>query len=158
VAELGSPPAGSIRSIRLTTPASSLAPLIHRRPNTGLEGKFSLQYGIAAALLDGQPGLESFSDGAVARSEAVRLGELVDLDATDGGDQLLAGEVEVAVTLADGSVLRARLALPPGAPARPPTDAELRTKLELCAGAEAETIEGLTWETAAGYVHRRFMA
>lgn len=158
VAELGSPPVGAIRSIRVTTPASSLAPLIHRRPRSGLEGKFSLEYGVAAALLDGQPGLESFSDGAVARNEAVRLGELVEVAATGGGEQLLAGEIEIEVTLKDGSVLRAGLELPPGAPARPPTDEELRTKLELCAGGEAETIAALTWETAAAYAHERFMA
>ncbi len=51
------------------TPASSLAPLIHHSPTTGLEGKFSLEYGIAAALLDGRPGFDSFTDDAVARAE-----------------------------------------------------------------------------------------
>jgi len=158
VAELGSPSPGSIRSIRVTTPASSLAPLIHRRPATGLEGKFSLEYGIAAALLDGRPGLGSFSDAAVVRAEAVRLGEMVEVIATDGGEQLLAGEIEIELTLEDGSVLRAELELPPGAPGRPPSDEELRTKLELCAGGEAETIAALTWDTAAGYAHDRFMA
>jgi 2-methylcitrate dehydratase PrpD len=158
VAELGSPPVASIRAIQVTTPASSLAPLVHRRPGTGLEAKFSLEYGIAAALLDGQPGLDSFSDGAVTRAEAVRLGELVEVVATDGGEQLLAGEIEIAVTLEDGSELRAGLELPPGAPGRPPTEEELRTKLELCAGGEAEAIAALTWETAAGYAHDRFMA
>ncbi len=55
-------------------------------------------------------------------------------------------------------MLRAELELPPGAPARPPTEAEMRTKLELCAGGEAEAIAALTWETAAGYAHERFMA
>ena len=38
------------------TPGASLAPLIHHSPATGLEGKFSLEYGIAAALLDGHRG------------------------------------------------------------------------------------------------------
>jgi len=159
VAELDSrPPAVRIRSIRVSTPASSLAPLIHRRPRTGLEGKFSLEYGIAATLLDGRPGLDSFSDEAVRRPDAVRLGEAVETVATAGGEDLLAGEVEIEVTLEDGERLSARLKLPPGAPDRPPTDEELRTKLELCAGGEAERIAALSWETAAGYAHDRFMA
>jgi hypothetical protein len=50
------------------------------------------------------------------------------------------------------------LQLPPGAPGRPPTDQELREKLELCAGEEAEAIAAVSWETAAGYMHDRFMA
>lgn len=152
------PAVDRVRSIRVTTPASSLAPLIHSRPRSGLQGKFSLEYGIAAALIDGQPGLGSFTDDAVRRPDAVRLGELVEVVATDGGSNLLAGEVELEVTLEDGSVARGELRLPPGAPGRPPTEDELGTKLELCAGAEAERIAALSWETAASYAHERFMA
>ena len=143
---------GDVRRIAVMTPACSLAPLIHHEPATGLEGKFSLEYGIAAALLDGRPGLESFTDRAVARPEAARLAEMVDVTAGTGGDHLLAGEVELAVELSDGTVARVGLALPPGAPDRPPTDDELRTKLELCAGAGADTLAGLSWETAAAYL------
>ena len=54
-------------------------PLIHHSPETGLEGKFSLEYGIAAALLDGDPGFDSFSDAAVRRPEAVRLARAVEV-------------------------------------------------------------------------------
>jgi len=148
----------AVRSIRVTTPASSLAPLIHSRPSTGLEGKFSLEYAIAAALLDGRPGLASFTDEAVGRPEAARLVELVETVPLQGGADLLAGEVEIEVTLSDGECLHARLELPPGAPGRPPTDEELRGKLELCAGGEADRIAALSWEAAAAYVHNRFMA
>jgi 2-methylcitrate dehydratase PrpD len=147
----------AVRSIRVTTPSSSLAPLIHSHPSTGLEGKFSLEYAIAAALLDGRPGLGSFTDEAVGRPEAVRLVELVETVPLQGGEELLAGEVEIELTLSDGESLRGRLALPPGAPGRPPTDDELRGKLELCAGGESDRIAALSWETAAGYVHNRFM-
>ncbi|HEY4826394.1 MAG TPA: MmgE/PrpD family protein [Solirubrobacteraceae bacterium] len=152
------PPADRVRSIRVTTPESSLAPLIHHHPSTGLEGKFSLEYGIAAALLDGRPGLDSFTDEAVKRSAAVRLGELVEAVGIEGGEDLLAGEVVLELTLEDGEGLQTRLERPPGAPERPATDEELRTKLELCAGGEAERIASLSWETAAGYAHDRFMA
>jgi hypothetical protein len=62
------------------------------------------------------------------------------------------------VTLEDGSVRGARLKLPPGAPGRPPTEVQLRSKLELCAGGEAGEIAALSWETAARYVHERLMA
>lgn len=141
-----------IRAIDVRTPAVSLAPLIHSRPQTGLEGKFSLQYGIAATLLDGRPGIESFSDEAVVRPEAVRLGEIVEVHPGEGGDHLLAGELELEVTLKDGSALRTTLGLPSGAPDRPPSDDELRTKLELCAGVQADTLAALSWESAAAYL------
>ena len=133
--------ADRVRRIVVRTPAASLAPLIHHSPQTGLEGKFSLEYGIAAALLDGSPGFDSFSDEAVLRPEAVRLGRMVEVTATDGGDHLLTGDVEIAI-----AGRRTSLALPPGAPGRPMTDDELSAKLELCgAGDLAE----LSWGSAA---------
>jgi 2-methylcitrate dehydratase PrpD len=44
-------------------------PLIHRDPHTGLEGKFSLEYNVAAALLDGKLTMETFTDAMVQRPE-----------------------------------------------------------------------------------------
>ena len=46
--------------------------LIHSRPTGGLEGKFSMQYCLAAEIIDGQIGLGSFSDEQVMRTEAQR--------------------------------------------------------------------------------------
>ena len=40
-------------------------PLIHDRPVTGLQGKFSLRHGVAAALLDEHPGFAAFTDAGV---------------------------------------------------------------------------------------------
>jgi 2-methylcitrate dehydratase PrpD len=150
VAELETPVATDrIRRIGVRTPAASLAPLIHHSPRTGLEGKFSLEYGIAAALLDGAPGFDSFADAGVRRPAAARLMRAVQIAATDGGDHLLTGEVEIEVELDDGAALRTALALPPGAPERPVTDAELRSKLELCGAGE---VAELSWESAARFL------
>lgn len=158
LASLGPLPAEQVRRVRVQTPSSSTAPLIHHRPATGLEGKFSLEYGIAATLLDGHPGFDSFDDDAVARPEATRLGEAVELSTTDGGDQLLAGQIEIEVTLKDGGAARTTLGLPPGAPDRPPSETELRKKLELCAGDEADALTALSWESAAGYLRSKLTA
>jgi 2-methylcitrate dehydratase PrpD len=142
----GRPAADRIRRISVRTPAASLAPLIHHSPQTGLEGKFSLEYGIAAALLDGSPGFDSFSDDAVRRPEAARLMKTVEVAATDGGAHLLTGEVEIELELENRERAHTRLALPPGAPERPMTNGELSAKLELCgAGDLAE----LSWGSAA---------
>ena len=41
--------------------------LIYKEPNTGLEGKFSMEYALGAALLDGRVTLASFTDDMVRR-------------------------------------------------------------------------------------------
>ncbi len=159
LAALDPAPAERVRRIQVRTPASSLTPLIHHAPRTGLEGKFSLEYGIAAALLDGPPGFDSFTDTAVRRPAAARLSAAVETTTTTGdSDHLLAGDVEIELTFEDGTNATATLALPPGAPERPVTDDELRSKLELCAGDESQALAAVSWETAAGYVRSRLTA
>ena len=63
----GGLPADEVQRIAVRTLAGTVTPLIHHRPETGLQGKFSLEYGLAAALLDGYPGRDSFTDAAVRR-------------------------------------------------------------------------------------------
>jgi 2-methylcitrate dehydratase PrpD len=140
--------------IAVRTPRDALAPLIHHRPRTGLEGKFSLEYGIVAALIDGPPGIESFSDRAVCRPQAQRLIGLVEVQADEGGEGLDSGELEIAVELAGGELRRASVAVAPGAPQRPPNDAELRRKLRVCAGARADELGMLDWESAPAFISR----
>ncbi len=142
-----------VEAVRVTTPTGSLKPLIHSRPTTGLQGKFSLEYGIAATLLDRRPDLNSFTDEAVQREQAQALMARVEVNATDGGDGLLDGEVQIEVALNTGETQTTSLQLPPGAPGRPPTDEEIHAKLEACAGPEAAPdIAALTWQTAPAFV------
>ena len=153
VGELGGGVAADqVRRIVVRTPASALAPLIHHRPRTGLEGKFSLEYGIAAAILDRQPGLQSFGDEAVGRAEAVRLTRLVELDAAPGGVGLLDGQCRVEIELASGDALSTTLETPPGAPDHPPSQEELASKLRACAGYAAGQLRQLSWDSAADYL------
>ena len=63
----------AVRRIVLRTPEATVVPLIHHRPRDGLQGKFSLEYAAAAALLDTYPGFASFTDDAVRRDAARRL-------------------------------------------------------------------------------------
>ena len=109
-----------VRRIVVRTPEATVAPLIHHRPDTGLQGKFSLEYAAAAALLDGYPGFASFTDEAVRRPEARRLAGLVETTLEPGGSGLLDGELFAEVHTGDG-VRRTSLRFPPGAPQRPPT-------------------------------------
>jgi 2-methylcitrate dehydratase PrpD len=134
-----------VRAVEVAAPASAFVPLIHPRPATGLEGKFSLEYGIAATLLDGPPGLGSFTDDAVARREAAALLARVRASETAAGDGLLDGELEVTVALTDGTSVRSAVSHPPGLP---PTKDELRRKAEDCAGPLAEAVLDAGWDSA----------
>ena len=82
------------------------------------------------------------------RPEATALIELVEVDLTDCGDQLLSGEVEVEVHTADG-VRRGTLAYPPGSPQNPATGEDLRLKIADCLTGIPVEPEDITWASAA---------
>ena len=81
-----------------------LAALIHPRPQDGLQGKFSMQYVLAAILLDRELRLSSFEDEAVLRPEARSLIERI--HTSEGAPPPELGDVpkfsHVEVTLAGG--------------------------------------------------------
>ena len=122
-----------VRAIRLKTPRGTVTPLVHHEPRTGLEGKFSLEYAAATALLDEHSGFWAFDDEAVRRTEAASLVERTEITLTEGGgDGLLDGAVEVEVDLADGTTRTGSLDLPPGSPGKPSTAEEMTAKVSDC--------------------------
>jgi 2-methylcitrate dehydratase PrpD len=137
----------AVRRIVVRTPKGTVTPLSHHRPETGLQGKFSMEYAVATALLDDYAGFWSFTDGAVQRPEARRLVELVEIELGDGGDWLLAGEFEAEVHT-DDRVLSAREQFPPGSPQRPPTHDELLRKVGECLDGTDVDPAAIEWSTA----------
>ena len=152
----GLDPADVLR-IELRTPEATVVPLIHHRPETGLQGKFSLEYGAAAALLDHYPGFASFTDEAVRRDSARRLVGLVETTLEPGGDWLLDGELHAKIHTGNGGVYDTVLRFPPGSPARPPSAADLSAKLSHCTIGLDTDWSAWTWQNAAG-VLRSFLA
>jgi 2-methylcitrate dehydratase PrpD len=144
----------AIQKVILHTPAATLQPLIHHRPATGLESKFSIEYAVAATLLDGSPGFRSFEDPAVSRPEARALLARVQTVASPGGTDLLDGELQVDILLRDGSTVSQRLALPPGAPGVPPTAEQLLAKFSDCGEDIPGLLRDLTWERATEILRR----
>ena len=148
--------AADVQRIELRTPEATVVPLIHHRPDTGLQGKFSLEYAAAAALLDGYPGFASFTDEAVRRDAARRLAGLVETELEPGGDWLLDGELQAEIHTGNGAVYDAVLQFPPGSPARPPSAEQLSAKLADCvAGLDTDWTDW-NWQSAAE-VLRRFL-
>ena len=129
-------PGASIRS-------EALRVAIPRDPHTGLEGKFSMPYAVAAAVLDGKFSLWSFSDEAVRRPEIAALYDKVDTHETpacrgddpnfDKKSSGSRGFVEVEVKLKDGRRDQIRIDVPLGHPSRALTWDELHDKFLDCA-------------------------
>jgi 2-methylcitrate dehydratase PrpD len=138
-----------VESVVVRTPAAATVPLIHHRPITALQAKFSLEYAIAVAIIDGAPTESSFTDAAVVRPEVKRLVETVRFDEESGGDGLLGGTCDVTITFQDGSVSEAAVDQPPGSPECPPSFEELGRKLKECSQGKV-TSHALDWKTAAG--------
>jgi 2-methylcitrate dehydratase PrpD len=112
--------------------------LIHSRPRTGLEGKFSLEYCLAAAVLDKQVGLRQFTDRMVQRPEAQAFLPRVTRHIHPAGSRNTGsnGEelpVTVTVKLRDGRECSQQVDIPRGHPANPLSEEELLAKFRMCA-------------------------
>ena len=110
--------------------------LIHSRPTGGLEGKFSMQYCLAAEIIDGQIGLDSFSDEQVMRSEAQTLIPRIEMRRHPGYEGQLSwteAHNRVDVHLKDGRVLTERADRATTGALRGVTRDDVRTKFRDCA-------------------------
>jgi aconitate decarboxylase len=125
----------AIRAVRIT--AADVPSSDRPHPRSGLDGKFSLQYTAAAALLDGHVGLSTFTDERLARPDMQSLlGKIEVRLARDIPSIYTAGRyLDMEITLADGGVVSERCERPRGSWGAPPiTDAELRAKAHDCLG------------------------
>ena len=144
--------AEDIQGVTVTTPASAVQPLVHHSPKTGLEGKFSLEYATATALLDEHSGFRAFDDDAVARTTAQNLIGRTRIELTEGGVGLLDGTVQVRIETVDGQVHEGTLDLPPGSPTRPPSAADMGDKVADCLDRgriQDVSAEEITWTSGA---------
>jgi aconitate decarboxylase len=107
------PDPASIRAVTLTTPVMQYVNRPH--PDTGLSGKFSLQYTFATALLRGAVKIDSFTDERVRDPDVVALLDKITMDMSpDIPARFDRMHVEARVTLADGQVLHTRCNGPRG--------------------------------------------
>jgi len=86
--------------------------LIHSDPHTALEGKFSLQYCLAAALVDDKVGLAQFEDPMVMRPEVRALMPKVTMrrnPGQEGKPSWVEAYNEVHIKLKNGNVISKRV-------------------------------------------------
>jgi aconitate decarboxylase len=123
----------SIRAVRMLAPVVPTGDRPH--PRTGLEGKFSVQYTLATALLDGVVTLSSFTDERLQRQDMqTLLGKIAVTMTPNITTEYNAGRyVSLEIELADGSVVRERCERPRGSwGAEPISEAEHLVKVRDC--------------------------
>src|SRR5258708_8708045 len=106
--------------------------LIYTRPQTGLEGKFSMQFCVAAALIDGTVGLETFEPRLQdARIQEILPRVVLRVNQELGKNAPALTEAVVTIHLRDGRQLTRRPNGALGYPERPAIAAELESKLTI---------------------------
>jgi 2-methylcitrate dehydratase PrpD len=109
--------------------------LVHSRPTTGLEGKFSMEYCLSAALLDRHIGFDSFTDEKIMRMEAqdlIRKIAMKRIPGNEGGPSWLEGYNELEVILRNGNVLSSKSYRPTTGALRGSTMGEIHQKFLDC--------------------------
>jgi len=93
-----------VEKVVVDGPASFREVLIYKQPTIGLNGKFSLAYNVALALVDGKVVRDSFTDDHIRDQ---RLREMVDkTDVRAHEDWTAENGVEIAITMKNGETIR----------------------------------------------------
>jgi len=93
-----------IKSIKVFTSETALSAAFRNEVNTGLEGKFSIPYCVANALLGGSTGLQGFTDEKMAD---IRINDLMAKVSTHQDPKIAALDATVEIETIDGNVYSA---------------------------------------------------
>jgi 2-methylcitrate dehydratase PrpD len=139
--------------IDVEVPQGTANTIMYAIPETGLQGKFSMGYLIARALIDGKLMLDAFTDQAVRDEKVLRLVKKVEMkvDPSLPSSQSADGSRPATVTihLHNGQTHRLNQRFPKGSPQLPMTPDELREKVRACARG---VIGAASCERAMAYV------
>jgi len=124
-----------VEKIDIGTSHNLTTTLYHHRPTTGLEGKFSMEFGLSILVLDRKAGLNEYQDAVVRRPDVQamiqRVNFHVDPVAEAAGFDKMTSILKV--TLKDGRVLSGRADFAKGSPANPMSFDEVADKFRGCA-------------------------
>ncbi len=114
---------------------SMVTTLLHHHPTTGLQAKFSMEFGISILLLERKAGLAEYTDAVVQRADVQemirRVNFYVDPEAEQAGFDKMTSILKVHMK--DGRVLTGRAQFAKGSPANPMSYDEVADKFRGCA-------------------------
>ena len=124
-----------VDSIQVDVAQHTYNRIVFRVPETGLQGKFSMNYLLARALIDGKVSLDAFTDAAVRDTDVLKLAQKVEmrpdptLKPSDDGSR----PCRVSIRLTNGQTHFREAKYAKGSPEMPMTAEELRSKFIDCA-------------------------
>jgi 2-methylcitrate dehydratase PrpD len=127
--------AGDVARVEVAVDRIAPTILVHDRPTTGLEAKFSMPYCVAAAVVHGRVGLDTFDDAAVRDPQVTAFLPRVTMAADpafDSGAPALT-QSRVRIRLKDGREVGGAANGARGYPERPPSEVDVRGKFLSCA-------------------------
>ena len=118
------------------------------KPETGLQGKFSMSYCIAVAVVHGQPQIHHFTDQEVNNPQLKSLMERVTQEGTEQPTKEVSRPSTVTVRLTDGREVRHRVEHAKGHLANPLSEQELDAKFQYCSSylLSSEQIRDAIWQ------------
>lgn len=122
--------AGDVERVDVYAPAMHLKNLMYERPEDGLQGKFSVEYPVACAIIQGKCTLADFTDDAVARSEYRGLFERIHRHPVDKSETEM--NTEVKITLTSGQVIEKSVFMALGSKTAPFPTSQYWEKFDQC--------------------------
>jgi len=125
--------AGRVSEVVATVPQDAVSFVLEPaaskvRPRTEYEAKFSLQFGIAAMLVDGAVGVSTFTPERIADPRLLDLAQRVRYEVRDYPTYPAAFPGGARITTVDGAELSADLPHQRGSSANPMTEEDIREK------------------------------
>ncbi len=125
--------ADDIEKVACRVPGWLRSVLTYHEPRTGTEGKFSLEFCVTSALLEGSVGVGQFRDEVVTSPPVVRTISRFDWQDLEG-DLSSPFASEVTVTLAGGRTASGKAEKPLGEPGNPMSAEQIDGKYLECVG------------------------
>jgi 2-methylcitrate dehydratase PrpD len=124
-----------VKSIRVSLGPDTALPLVYNQPKNGLEGKFSLPFSAAVALIFRRAGLSEYTDANIKHPKVTALMKRVfvvrDQSLQSAGN--LGSRAEVEIELDNRRTYREQATIAKGHPKKPLTRQELEEKFHQCA-------------------------
>lgn len=122
--------AEDIERVEVHAPAMHLKNLMYERPETGLQGKFSVEYPLSCVIVQGECTLADFTDAAVARPGHRALFERIHRFPIDRPETEV--DTLIRVELGDGRTVEQSVFMPLGSKAAPFPNEVYWRKLDQC--------------------------
>lgn len=127
--------ASDVEHVRVGTNSNMPNALIHHRPKTELNAKFSMEFCMAILLLEGRGGLNEFTDEVVNRDDVKAMIEKVDFVVDERAEAAGYHKMTtyIDITMKDGRTISGMADFGKGSPANPMSYDEVAQKFHECA-------------------------